>query len=68
MRNCDRNQNGGGIKAIVTAATIRFDKIQYEVSYFYEGEYKTAWLDKEEFTIDQQPVKSIGFRQQIAVI
>jgi len=40
----------GEISGIITAATIRENRIQYEVSYFYDGQYKNVWLDECEFT------------------
>lgn len=39
----------GEINGIITAATIRDLRIQYEVSYFYDGQYKNVWLDEYEF-------------------
>lgn len=50
--------------AIITAACIRFDKVQYELSYFYNGDYKTVWLHRAEFDLrETDQIKSaIGFQ------
>jgi len=53
----------GKIKAIITAANIRGSKIAYEISYFNNGEYKTAWLCEKEFTTDKKVKKiTVGFK------
>ena len=49
------------IEAIITAVTIRFGRVLYELSYFKDGDYKTAWVDKSEFVISE-PSQSIGFK------
>lgn len=49
------------INGIVTAVSIRFNSVSYEVSYFNNGEYKQAWLNKEEFIIIEGKPISIGF-------
>lgn len=41
----------GQIDAIITAAIVRFDKIGYEIGYFANGEYLTAWLNEKELII-----------------
>jgi hypothetical protein len=48
------------IDAIVTCVSIRFDKITYEVSYFYDGDYKVIWLNEDEFTAKTEK-QIIGF-------
>jgi len=52
----------GNIKAMITAATIRFGKVAYEVSYFWDGEHMTAWLNEAEFTVENGKMESIGFK------
>lgn len=53
----------GKIEAIITAACIRFEKVQYELSYFLNGERKEVWLDEREFTTDSIGNKiPVGFR------
>jgi len=39
------------LSAIITAINIRFNKIIYEISYFYNGEYRSAWINEEEFVL-----------------
>ena len=51
----------GYVEGIITAVSIRFDNIQYEVSYFTDNEYKSAWLNESEFTTENQK-HSIGFK------
>ena len=54
----------GNIQAIITAACIRFEKVQYELSYFLNGERKEVWCDEREFSIDARQVHQIGFRKE----
>jgi len=50
------------IEAIITGVTIRFNAIQYELSYFDNKEYRTAWLNENEFEIKGEAViQKIGF-------
>ena len=48
----------GDIVAIITAISIRFEKRTYEVSYFFNGEYHSAWLSEQEFEVIEMPDKS----------
>jgi len=48
------------IKGMITCASIRFDSVQYEIKYFYEGEEHTTWLNEKEFKTDATKQK-IGF-------
>lgn len=53
----------GNVSGIITAACIRFEKVQYEVSYFLNGERKEVWLDEREFTLENESDKiQIGFK------
>lgn len=52
----------GAIEGIVTAQCTRFDKTTYEISYFYNGEYKTAWMNENEFC--ESGNNTIGFKQK----
>jgi hypothetical protein len=54
--------NSSQIKAIVTGACIRFEKVNYEISYFYNGEYKTAWLNENEFSVENAVTEKIGYK------
>lgn len=55
----------GEIEGIITAATIRDLRIQYEVSYFYDGQYKNVWLDEYEFyLVDKGGKIVIGFKNE----
>lgn len=52
-----------GIDAIITAINIRFEKVQYEISYFYNGDYKSVWLNENEFEFETKEAKNkIGFK------
>ena len=56
---------GLGIEGKITCVSNRFGRIIYEVSYFYQGEYKSAYLNEKEFTVSNPGVnKKIGFAQQ----
>lgn len=53
----------GDIRGIITAVSIRFDKIVYELSYFSNGDYKVMWIHREEFSVDDSAQKNkIGFK------
>lgn len=52
----------GGITGIITCESHRFDKITYELSYFYNGDYKTVWMHESEFT--EIGNNQIGFKQR----
>lgn len=51
----------GNIEGIITATCIRFNKVQYELSYFCNGEYKCIWMDESEFTVDKKTLIKVGF-------
>lgn len=51
------------IEGIVTCASIRFTSVNYEVSYFNNGEYKQVWLNENEFTIINGTKQIIGFKK-----
>lgn len=50
----------GNIRAIITGVCIRFEKVQYEVAYFLNGDRKEVWLDEREFTTEAKK-QTIGF-------
>lgn len=52
------------IKGYITAFTVRFGSVQYELSYFNNGEAKTCWLNECEFTTSKEKTLSIGFKPQ----
>jgi hypothetical protein len=52
----------GKVQAMITAATIRFNSVNYEVSYFLDHEYKSAWLNESEFSTDGEKTMEIGFK------
>lgn len=52
----------GKVKAIITAVSIRFGRVQYEISYFNNGERKDPWLNENEFTTSAVKNLSIGFK------
>lgn len=53
----------GGVEGMITCSSIRFDRVQYEISYFLLGDQKTIWMHEEEFTIASKKTVSIGFKQ-----
>jgi hypothetical protein len=52
-----------GVDGIITCVSNRFGRIIYEVSYFYQGEYKSAYLNEKEFAVTNPGTKKIGFAQ-----
>lgn len=50
------------IPAIITAISIRFNAVAYEVSYFNNGEYKQIYLNETEFTLEDGKKQTIGFK------
>lgn len=50
------------IDAIITGISIRFNRSTYELSYFYNGEYKSVWLDESEFETSSSEKLKIGFK------
>ncbi len=52
----------GSQEATITCSAIRFDKITYELTYFYQGEYKTAWCHESEFHTQNTKNDRIGFK------
>jgi hypothetical protein len=51
----------GSIKGMITSQNIRFDRVQYEISYFNAGEHETVWMNENEFEIDEEKRK-LGFK------
>ena len=51
------------IEGMITCQSIRFDKVQYEISYFNNGEQKTVWMNENEFETNTER-KMIGFVQK----
>jgi len=49
-----------GISAMITAVKIKFDRIYYELTYYYDGEHRTVWMREEEFTTEE--IKRIGYK------
>ena len=55
----------GGITGMITAYTIRFEKVQYEISYFYDGKEEAVWMHEAQFIVEKTEKQSIGFKQVI---
>ena len=51
------------IEGIITAVSIRFKSVNYEVSYFSGQEYKQIWLNESEFEFFSKR-STIGFSKQ----
>lgn len=52
----------GNLEGMITCYSNRFMKIQYEITYYLNGEFKTVWLTDNEFTTNKSKTK-IGFKQ-----
>lgn len=52
----------GKIEAIVTCISIRNDKALYELAWFHNGEYRTAFVSENEFTVENKERQKIGFK------
>jgi effector-binding domain-containing protein len=55
----------GSIKAIITGINIRYERVNYEISYFFDGIYKSVWLDQDEFHViakQKDVYLTIGFK------
>ncbi len=50
----------GNIKGMITAILDRFGSIQYEFSYFVNGDAKSIWIRKEELLHPEHEHKKIG--------
>lgn len=46
----------------IVGKEIRFDKVTYQLAYFYQGEYKTVWLHETEFIVGKNETQKIGFK------
>lgn len=51
------------IKGMITCASIRFEKISYEVTYYIAGEQKTVWVNEKEFEVELPEMQKIGFKK-----
>ncbi len=52
----------GGIEGLTTAVLIRSGRVQYEFSYFHDGEHKDIWIEEYELDFgDQKPGTQIGY-------
>lgn len=51
------------IRAKIVQASIQSTEyVQYQIGYFYEGKYETAWVSEFEFSVTGSKTK-IGFKQ-----
>ena len=50
------------LDGMITCSAIRFDKVQYEVTYFNKGAYETVWMNENEFETNTHKNR-IGFKQ-----
>ena len=51
----------GEIDGMITGINIRWDNIQYEVTYYLNGEIKETWFNEFEFTTENN-IKKIGYK------
>jgi hypothetical protein len=52
----------GNIKGLITATSIRYGEVKYELSYFYNADYKQCWLHENELNINKHQKNQIGFK------
>ncbi len=63
MRGTEVSIRSTNIKGVILAVCIRAGNITYDVSYFNNGEHKTAWLSELEFTTFDTGLRNqIGYR------
>lgn len=51
----------GKIQGQITGVNIRFDRIQYEISYYNNGEIQTQWMNENEFNCNQSTKQTLGY-------
>lgn len=51
------------IKGIITAVSIRFNMVTYELTYFIEGKREIIWVDENELVIENSDKQKIGFKK-----
>lgn len=47
---------------VISGISIRYEYIQYEVSYFYNGAYNVVWVTENEFILHSEKIE-IGFKK-----
>ena len=52
-----------GIRGMITAVTIRFDRVVYEVTYFSDSVANTIYLCNEKFECEDLQKMKIGFKK-----
>lgn len=52
----------GNIEGQITASCIRFDTVEYEVTYIYCGEIKIIWVREEQLKKIEFVKQKIGFK------
>lgn len=55
----------GGICGMITGVCIRFDDVQYEISYFAAEEEKSVWMRPQQFVAHDFSLASIGFNTRL---
>jgi hypothetical protein len=51
----------GNIVGMITGVCIRFDDVQYELSYFSGDEEKSIWMRPQQFVVNHFSANTIGF-------
>lgn len=51
----------GSLLGLITCSSIRFDKIQYEITYLNDGKFETVWMNENEFRSEGEK-QYIGFK------
>lgn len=53
----------GNIEVLTTAILMIRDRVQYEISYFKDGEHYSKWVEDYELVFDsQQDTNTIGYK------
>lgn len=51
------------IKGMITCCSIRFDKVNYEITYFEGLLQRTIWVYETEFELNESETQKIGFKK-----
>ena len=52
----------GGMECMITCVAVRFGATTYEATYLLNGEFIEIWLREDEFYLNEDTDKKIGFK------
>lgn len=52
----------GSVKGMVTGKSIRFNDVQYEITYYDGSEFKNTWMREPEFIVTNGCKQKIGYK------